>query len=341
MLLRRLLATTAVVALTASAVVLTFGSNSSAVASSTPTKGYTLVYNGEGQCDLNSIDLATGVLTDLPAASSEAACAQDLAVAPNGTVYGLTGNRFFTGSVAPSIVDGLGGGELITYSADGTPSGLSLTIDDLPISGINDGSIAVDAAGTVYVIALNETTCTVDLPLSVGEFVTAPDGDAFNCLYSVNLTTGSLTQIGDAFAPNAPIWGLTSCADTMWMLTPGAVPTSFPHEPATLSIPWVSINPVTAELTEAGASTILLGYDCLATGNTVYALSSMSFGDASVSMDTADVATEHALGTVDPATGVFTPTVDLTTSVVLNNFSAFAVAPPAATPDPAVPVFTR
>ena len=50
--------------------------------------GYTVIA-GDGSCDLATLDLVTGTLTDLPAASSAEACAIDLAAAPDGTVYGI------------------------------------------------------------------------------------------------------------------------------------------------------------------------------------------------------------------------------------------------------------
>ncbi len=44
---------------------------------------------GDDLCRLATIELATGVVTPLPAAASPEACAGDLAFAPDGTLYGL------------------------------------------------------------------------------------------------------------------------------------------------------------------------------------------------------------------------------------------------------------
>ena len=346
MTVRRLLVPLAAVALVAAAFMIPFGSSSNSSANAavaeTPSTGYTIISTGPGLCDLYSIELATGVLTDLPATSSEAACANDLAVAPNGTVYGITGTRFFGPvSVAPAE-DSAGGAELITFSADGTPSGQSLTVDGFPISGITGGSIAVDAAGTVYVIAVNETTCNP--LLAPGSGIEPSDTYVFNCLYSVNLSTGALTQIGDGFAANAVIWGLTSCASSMWTLTDRLPPLSIDSEPSALptsiSFPWLNINPTTAAIALAGGSERPLGYDCLANRSTVYALTGALLTDSSVT-DPAEVSPSQTLGTVDPTTGVFTPTVALSPAVVIGGFPAFAVAPPQDTPEPTPPVFTR
>ena len=333
---RRILLPIATLALVAAAFALPFGSSSNSTANAVaapaePITGYTVIDDGTGLCDLYSIDLATGVLTYLPAPSSDAACVLDLAVAPNGTVYGITGTRFFAvGSVTPAY-DSVGGAELVTFSADGTPSGTSLTVGGVAISGISGGSIAVDAAGTVYVIALNETTC--DPRLTAPGSFTAGDTYAFSCLFTVNLSTGELTQVGEGFSPNRSVFGLTSCASNMWSLVPGLMPLSVDQSPASIGIPWASIDPTTGIPTEAGISTQLFGFDCVATGNKVYAMSTGGYGP------TANAITPSApgipqLGTVDPTTGVFTETVTMSTPTGYVTWSAFAVLPIPVEPEP-------
>jgi len=344
---RRILLPFAALALVAAAFVLPFGSSSNSNANAVtapaePVTAFTIIDDGQGLCDLYTIDLATGALTDMPAASSEAACARDLAVAANGTVYGIAGTQFFNvGSVGASV-DSLGGAELITFSANGTPSGQTLTVGGFPISGISGGSIAIDAAGTVYVIALNETTCNPGL--------TAPtsfepsDSYAFNCLFTVNLSTGELTQVGDGFSQNRSVFGLTSCASNMWSLMPGLLPLSVDQSPASFGIPWASIDPTTAVATEAGISTQLLGFDCVATGNTVYAMSTGGFGPTANDISPSAPAGAD-LGTVDPTTGVFTETVALDASSGYIYPLAFAVLPipvqPEPDPAPVAPNFTH
>ena len=344
---RRILLPFAALALVAAAFVLPFGSSSNSNANAVtapaePVTAFTVMNDGQGLCDLYTIDLATGALTDLPAPSSEAACAQDLAVAANGTVYGIAGTQFFVvGSVSPAY-DSLGGAELITFSADGTPSGQTLTVGGAPISGISGGSIAVDAAGTVYVIAINETTCSslLTVPVSFGP----SDGDAFSCLFTVNLSNGELTQVGEGFSPNAAVFGLTSCASTMWSLIPGIFPFSVDQSPASIGIPWASIDPTTGIPTEAGISTQILGYDCVATGNKVYAMSTGGFGPVGNGISPSAPAIPD-LGTVDPTTGVFTETVTMSTPTGYIYPSAFAVLPipvePEPAPAPLAPNFTR
>jgi hypothetical protein len=298
--------------------------------------------DGQGLCDLYAIDLATGALTDLPAVPSEAACADDLAVSANGTVYGIAGTQFFAvGSISPSL-DSVSGAELITFSADGTPSGQSLTIGGAPISGISGGSIAVDTAGTVYVIAINETTCD-SLLTAPGSFDPS-DTLAFNCLFTVNLSTGELTQVGEGFSPNRSVFGLTSCASNMWSLMPGLLPLSVDQSPASFGIPWASIDPTTAIATEAGISTQFLGFDCVATGNTVYAMSTGGFGPTGNAITPSAPAIPE-LGTVDPTTGVFTETVTMSTPTGYIYPLAFAVLPipvqPEPAPEPLAPSFTH
>ncbi len=318
-----------------------FGSSSNTTANAAvpdaPTMGYTIVSTGPNLCDLYSVDLVTGVLTDLPATTSEAACAADLAVAPNGTVYGIAGTQYLGPVAVAPAYDSFGGAELITYSADGTPSGLSLTIDDLPITGLSGGGIAVDAAGTVYIIAINETTC--DPRLTAPGSFDPSDTYVFSCLYSVNLTTGALTQIGEALAANTTTWGLTSCTTNLWTVSDQVPPLSIDSEPASLAFPWLSINPTTAAVTPGGGANQLFGYDCLASHTTIYALSGDGIGDTSLS-GPAVVAPPQTLGTVDPNTGVFNPTVAVTPTLQLGPFPAFAVVPPQE-PAPAPPVFTH
>ena len=342
---RRIVLPFFVVALVAAAFVIPFGSSSNStanavVATAAPTLGYTIVANGTGLCDLNTIDLATGALTDLPAPSSEAACADDLAVAPNGTVYGIAGYQFFAvGSVGPAA-DSLGDPQLITFSANGTPSGQTLTVDAAPISGIFGGSIAIDAAGTMYVIAINETTCDAGLNAN-GSFAPS-DTLAYNCLFTVNIATGALTQVGQGFSPDNPVFGLTSCASKMWSQVSGLMAPLNGNQPATVGLPWASINPTTGVPTEAGISTQIFGFDCLATGNTVYAMSTVFVGYGPTSIEPQGAAPgSFSLGTVDPATGVFTETVTLSTIPAFIPWPAFAVAPLPVVPDPVAPIFTR
>ncbi|MEX1218112.1 MAG: hypothetical protein WEA11_06320 [Acidimicrobiales bacterium] len=336
---RRIVLTFAALALVAAAFVLPFGSSSNSDANAVtapaePVTAFTIIDDGQGLCDLYSIELATGLLTNLPAASSDAACVFDLAVAPNGIVYGITGRRFFnTGSLTGSA-DSLGGAELVTFSADGTPSGTSLTVDDLPISGVSSGSIAVNAAGVVYVIAINETTC--DPRLSAPESFDPSDTYAFHCLFTVNLATGALTQIGEGFAPNAAVLGLTSCASTMWTISPGMFQPAGDNQPATVAIPWFALDPTTAIPTPGGIGSEITGYDCLATGDTVYALSTSSFGMTANSLEP-KVRNDATLGTIDPHTGVFTPTVALSDpQALIAWFLDFAVVPPPVVPEPVV-----
>jgi hypothetical protein len=337
-----------VAALVATAFVIPFGSPSSSnanavVASAAPTLGYTIVGDGAGLCDLNTIDLATGALTDLTAPSSEAACANDLAVAPNGTVYGITGYQFLrVGSVSPAA-DELGDPQLITFSANGTPSGQTLTVNGAPISGIYGGSIAVDAAGTMYVIAVNETTC--DSGLVEPRSIDTSDSLAYNCLFTVNIATGVLTHVGDGFSPNHVIFGLASCASKLWAQVPGFIAPANGNQPASLGMPWASINPATGVPTEAGISTQIFGFDCLAAGDTIYAMSTdfLPFGPTSIEPQGAAPGS-FSLGTVDPATGVFTETVTLSTIPAFIPWPAFAVAPlpvVPVVPDPVAPIFTR
>ena len=67
------------------------------------TTGYTII-QGDGVCDLATVDLATGTLTDLPAASSADACSVDLAATSSGKVWGIWGNFARGAGIAPQAL---------------------------------------------------------------------------------------------------------------------------------------------------------------------------------------------------------------------------------------------
>src|SRR5512139_2186320 len=105
----------ALIALLASVVV---GAGTTSAAA--PSIGYTIIDNGDGTCDLATIDLVNGDLTDLPAASSADACVEDLAADTEGAVWGIAGDVVVPGSVPAADVqtDIL----IVEFSADGTPN---------------------------------------------------------------------------------------------------------------------------------------------------------------------------------------------------------------------------
>ena len=293
--------------------------------------GYTVI-QGDGVCDLATVDLTTGQLTDLPAASSAEACAVDLAVTPSGKVWGIWGNFFRSGSITPQApVSAV----LVSYAADGTATTVPITD---PLSdgyiGLADGGIAVAPNGTVYVHLVNDnpgcdtgtTPDTTIAPLYAGDSV---------CLFTVNPATGVATIVGTTglfetvFSQLAWCGGLISTADT------------------SQNGSWVT------ESTSTGAVTVgpdiqefPAGYDCdSTTGSPLYAL----VGDQ-ILLDgaSAPAATGAAVATVDPATGVTTPVAPLSDQAA--DVMALAVVPTAApTPttqpaavaaDTVVPAFT-
>lgn len=173
----------------------------------------------------------------------------------------------------------------------------------------------------MYVIAINETTCDAGPNAPLGP--DPSDTLAYNCLFTVNIATGALTQVGHGFSPNCPVFGLASCASKLWSQVPGLMTPNNGNQPATVGLPWASIDP--------------------ATGDTIYAISTVYVGPAPTSIEPQGAAPGQVvfvLGTVDPSTGVFTETMTSnvpTTMPVL----AFAVAPLPVVPDPVAPVFTR
>ena len=120
------------------------------------------------------------------------------------------------------------------------------------------------------------------------------------------------------------------------------MPLSVDQSPASIGVPWASIDPTTAIPTEAGISTQLLGFDCVATGNKVYAMSTGGYGPTANAITPSAPAIPE-LGTVDPTTGVFTETVTMSNPTGYIYWSAFAVLPIPVEPEPAplAPNFTH
>ena len=80
--------------------------------------GYTVIA-GDGSCDLATLDLVTGTLTDLPAASSPEACAIDLAAAPTAPST-ASARRTSARATGGNLAQAAEAGTLITFAADGT-----------------------------------------------------------------------------------------------------------------------------------------------------------------------------------------------------------------------------
>ena len=132
--------------------------------------GYTVIDNRE-DCTLATIDLATGQLTPFPT-SSEDSCVQDLAVAPDGTVWGI---------LSPKTIDPIAI-RLVRFDAVGAPTIVPLSGNFTEAFGA-DGGLAFDKAGNLLTqLVTDEPGCDTD----------------FVCLYRTDPTTGASTFIGNS-----------------------------------------------------------------------------------------------------------------------------------------------
>lgn len=289
--------------------------------------GYTVVV-GDGGCDLATVDLTTGQLTDLPAASSAEACAVDLAVSPSGTVWGIWGGFNRGTGIGPQASEP---GVLVRYAADGSATTVAITDADGTGDGfLAEGGIAVAPNGTVYVhLVTDNPACdtgttpdtTIGLPLYAGDSV---------CLFTVDPATGAATIVGTTglfqtvFSQLAWCGGLLSIADTSG------------------SGEWVTESASTGAVTiGASVDQFPAGYDCdSTTGSPLYAI----VGEGNV-LDGASVpaATSASVATVNPATGATTvvaPLSDPQAEVIALAVSATATPPPAVAADTVTPAFT-
>jgi hypothetical protein len=277
--------------------------------------GYTVI-SGDGSCDLATLDLATGTLTDLPAASSSDACAIDLAAAPNGKVYGIGIPNFSAGSIdGANLAQAAEAGTLVSYTADGTASTTPIVVEDGTEGGIIYGGIAVSASGTIYVhLVTDEPGCdtgapspTTTAPLSAPQYA----GDSV-CLYTLDPGTGVATLVGTTGLYQTAFFGLTWCGGLSTIAATGA------------NGQWGTESASTGEVTlGAEVSELPLGYDCdSTTGGPLWSLQSPNGGILTAQ------ATEVTINTVNPATGALTEIAPVSDSGA--DLLALAVVPSAA-----------
>ena len=318
-------------AVIAVSVVTLSSSASSSAPGATPVLGYTVIDNGDGTCDLNSIDLVTGQLTDLPAPSAPGACSSDLAVAPDGTVYGLDGDHLYgVGSFDPAR-DSDGSPHLISYDAAGNASITILTNNDNLLTGLMQGGIAVAADGTIYAQIQDATSCSNMVDQTTGLYIS--DNIPLVCLFTIDPITGVATLIGPSNQLDGLFVGLTSCASAMRTLGYGAnFPFDMPNQPASLLLTWSTVDTATGAVVPGSAESPPPGYDCATSGDTMFALD--SHGGS------------NQLGTIDLTTGAFNATVALSDPDAAISWWSFAVATPAvpattttAAIEPSVPTF--
>lgn len=319
-------------AIAVSIVTLSSTASSSSTPGATPVLGYTVIDHNDGTCDLNSIDLATGQLTDLPAPSAPTACSADLAVAPNGTVYGLDGDHNNGPVSLEPAADSQPNPHLIEYDDDGYASITILTNDGNFLTGLRYGGIAITADGTIYAQVQDATSCDNMINPLTGLYIS--DSIPPVCLYTIDPVTGVATLVGPSNQFDGLFVGLTSCASSMRTMGPGLNDfEGLPNQSASLMLTWSTVDMSTGAVVPDAGQSPPPAYDCATSGDTVFALDSHSGS--------------NQLGTMDLATGTFTPTVALSDPDAFISWFSFAVATPAAPVpttiaaiDPSVPEFT-
>ncbi len=154
-------------------------------AETAPTFAYSTV-RSEAGCYLAKIDLATAAIDDLSGTFEGRACVGDLAVAPDGTPWGI---------------------DYLEGAPDGTPirlvkfSPTTGSIEQIvPVTfnlggdhQLDDGSLAF-IGSTAYIFASTDE-CT-------------PTG---TCLYTVDTATGAATSVGDSGLYYSRMYGLANC----------------------------------------------------------------------------------------------------------------------------------
>jgi hypothetical protein len=149
--------------------------------------GYTAVFV-DGGCRIATVDISTGATALLSAPAEPDACVNDLAFAPDGTLWGI-------GEVGI-------GAELTRFdAATGAVLDTKGFTGDFSTAVIANGGIAFDAAGVLYVhLVTDQPRC---------------DG-VDTCLYTVDPATGATTFVGDSGQDTNEMSFLTAdCAGSM------------------------------------------------------------------------------------------------------------------------------
>jgi hypothetical protein len=254
---------------------------------------YTVVL-GDSGCELAMVDLTTGALSDLPAGASPLACATDLAVSTDGTVYGLLPGPGSEVDAGPLAVDAA---RLVTFAADGTPSATPIEVADGTEAFLALGGLAITSGGTVYAQMVTDSPgCDAEAvsPPSTGLAPTYA-GDSV-CLFTVDPAAGTATLVGTTGLFETVFAGLTSCSSGLRSVADTSENGTLVSESATTGL----VTPL------APLDTTVSGYDCQSTGDTLYAVVSQGgFGVIG------PAAVEASVGTLDQGTGAYTAVAPL------------------------------
>ena len=260
-----------------------------------PTTGYTLIIDQQAEgCRLATIDLTTAAVAALPAAATSVACVNDLAVAPDGTVWGIAGSRLLDGDPGDLILGFTPQAEspLALVAFDPTTGAVADTVTiDIPGDDgdafLPEGGLAITPDGTVWALFAAEA---------------CDDGNQ-NCLWTIDPATGAASLVGNTDTFELEMFGLAACTAGVVTLLPTEI-NQEASTPAFFPSPDVGfLDPATGALTEGPAvADTVVGYDC--SGASGWALTGEgrpNRPDASVAQ-----AVDAVLTTFDPATGTLT-----------------------------------
>ncbi len=285
----------------------------------TSPKAYTIIDNGDGTCDLATLDLGTGLLTDLPAASSSEACVEDLAANSQGAVWGISNIPVIIGSTPAAVGSNV---QVVSFSADGTPSSNRVFVDDT-ITSVNAVGIAFDPLlGTLLTFSVGGTN--PDCPAAGG-----------TCLFSYDPETGFATAIGGSGTGATAYRYLTSCAS-------GALTMSEPDGQVLDDVDTAT----GAVTTDTVVRTIIDGYDCSPGGSTLYAIEdgALALAGNGASALSATVGTLDSSGNYTQLADVSNPDAEIITLAVVDAAPAptttTTTAPAAVAADTVTPAFT-
>ncbi|MCU0311876.1 MAG: hypothetical protein MUE36_13145 [Acidimicrobiales bacterium] len=305
--------------LTATATVLPASPVSSQTAP--PTTGYTVVSDEVDGCRLSTIDLATGVVTPLPAAAGDDACVNDLAVAPDGTVWGIAELDDDPGidlpvlevdSFAPQAASDL---RLRAFSPT-TGAMVDEVVIDIADLGegafLPDGGLAITPDGTVWALFASDSC----------------DEASQNCLWTIDPTTGVATLVGPTDTFEQTMFGLAACdAGVVTVVLPREREAIAESTPTVFEPEVGFIDPTSGELTDGPAlSDFPVGYDCAGTFG--FAI----IGEPNFPVGSSTQALGSALATFDPATGTTTVIADIDPADA--DITLLAIPPTAPTPPP-------
>jgi sugar lactone lactonase YvrE len=267
---------------------------------------------GPNECDFFSIDLPTGVYTQISDESLDILCADGLTFSPDGTLYAYV-NQQSAGAFSTTLV-----------TID-LATGAQTTVGLLPTVAVGSGGMTFDAAGDLWLYATAPIGGDPDCGLN------GPQA----CLWRVDPADASTEFVGAGLVDDRAVFGLTGSCDAGVLAISASIPNGAGSD-ATVD----RVDTTTAGVEEVVATPGIFlpeGLDFDAAGE-LWAISVLPFGGIG----------QFEVNNIDLATGdvTETPIVDSGGDQFGGFLLGLAVSPatpcPAPTPEPIVlePTFT-